>query len=74
MFVATVAVDNAVTTFTSIGEVDPAIDVYAKMIDYAQTPIDNGKRAAAVDFYVRAGLFDDTAKLLLKEGTPFHED
>ena len=44
------------------------------MIDYAQTPIDNGKRAAAVDFYVRAGLFDDTAKLLLKEGTPFHED
>jgi WD repeat-containing protein 35 len=90
MFVAIGAVDDAVTAFTSIGEIGLAIDacarmnhwkpalklagkgknneIRARMISYAQTLIDNGQRAAAVDFYVRAGLYVETAKLLLKEG------
>ena len=90
MFVAIGAVDDAVTAFTSIGEIGAAIDacarmnhwkpalklagkgknneIKARMINYAQTLIANGQRAAAVDFYVRAGLYVETAKLLLTEG------
>ena len=90
MFVSDGAVDDAVTAFTSIGDVGSAIDacarmnhwkpalklagkgrneeIRARMVNYAQTLIDNNQRAAAVDFYVRAGLYVETAKLLLKEG------
>ena len=76
MFVAIGAVDDAVTAFSSIREVDAAIDACARMNhwkpdlkragkgrDLLQTLIDNGKRTA--------GLFVDTAKLLLKDGTLF---
>lgn len=43
-------------------------EIKERMINYARQLIDNGQRAAAVDFYVRAGLNVEAAKLLLNEG------
>ncbi|EAY20525.1 WD repeat protein, putative [Trichomonas vaginalis G3] len=90
MFVAIGAVDDAVTAFTSCGDIAAAIDACAKMnhwkpalklasrgrneeikarmVKYAEDLIANGQRASAVDFYVRAGLNVEAAKLLLKAG------
>ncbi|EAY22286.1 WD repeat protein, putative [Trichomonas vaginalis G3] len=90
MFVAIGAVDDAVTAFTSCGDIAAAIDacarmnhwkpalklaskgrnmeIKARMVKYAEDLIANGQRASAVDFYVRAGLNIEAAKLLLKAG------
>lgn len=90
MFVSIGAIDDAVTAFTSAGDITAAIDacarmnhwkpalrlaskgrneeIRARMVKYAQNLIDNGQRASAVDFYVRAGLNVEAARLLLKEG------
>ena len=43
-------------------------EIRRRMNQYANELIDNGQSAAAIDFYVRAGLGVDAAKLLQREG------